>query len=345
MILWSILLEKTHNIAKKVNQSNLSVELMNGSVIYLKSLDSPERLRGVSLDAIVIDECGSVRNLEEIFVKIIRPSLADKLGTADFISSPSGRNYFFKLWSNGKNKADWESFQYTTIQGMNVTEEEIEAAREDMDDKSFNQEFNGEFISFDGLVVPDFCQIKNNSNETVQDDDTLLIGVDFNINKNPASVWVLRNGLLHMVDAFYGSFDTEQMMLAIQNRYPKHKIIFTTDASGSARKTSAGGKTDVSIIESFGYTVKNLSKNPGIIDRVNSFNSMICNSKGERKLFFVQNKRTEKFIEALLEHYFDDNGMPNKKHLYHDDCVDSMQYLVWRFSSFGRVKPTRTGRR
>ena len=334
-IIWQILKDKTrNNLSTKINESRLEVTLINGSVISLKGADRADTLRGVSLSGCVFDEFATMRESKEVWQQVIRPALSDRQGWALFISSPKGRDYFYDLYNEAKSKDGWESWQRTTLDGGNVPESEIIQAKSELDERSFNQEYLGSFESFDGLVVPNFDRKLNESIEPLDRSDTLIMGVDFNVNKMPCIVHIKRNQEIHAIDEFYGSFNTVELMEAIERRYPKYKKIFHTDATGVANKSSAGGQTDISIIRSYGYAVYNLSKNPNPLDRVNSFNSMVCSVDLTRRYFV--NKKCKRLLETLEKHVFDDNGMPNKKHEYHDDVFDGTSYAVWHYSDYGK---------
>lgn len=333
-IIWEILKDKTRNgLAKNTNESRLEVTLINGSRIFLKGADRADTMRGVSLSGLVMDEFATMRDNEDVWKQVLRPALSDKQGWALFISSPKGRDYFYDLYNRAKSQEGWQSWQFTTLEGGNVPESEVLMAKNEMDERSFNQEYNGSFESFEGLVTPNFDRKLNESLEEIQPYDTLIMGVDFNVNKMPCGVHLKRGNELHCVDEFFGSFNTDALMEAIELRYPKHKKIFHTDASGNANKSSAGGRTDLDIIRSYGYTVQNLTRNPNIIDRVNAHNSMICSSDGTRRYFV--HKRCKRHVEAHEKHVFDDNGLPNKKHPWIDDVFDDTSYATWHYSGYG----------
>ncbi len=336
-ILWEILKDKTRNgFASNVNESRLEVTLVNGSRIFLKGADRPDTMRGVSLSGVVIDEFATVREPETVWQQVLRPALSDQKGWALFISSPAGRNYFYDLYNNAKVLDGWASWQFTTLDGGYVDDEEIESAKHDLDERSFRQEYLATFESFSGLVVPNYDRALNHSVETIQEDDTLIVGVDFNVNKMPFSIFVKRGKELHLVDFMYGSFNTDEAMEALELRYPNHRKLFHTDASGTANKSSAGGVTDVKIIEGYGYRVANLSRNPNIIDRVNAFNSFVCSTDNTRR-FFANNK-LKRVTDTLEKHVFDENGLPDKKHEFFDDVFDSMSYAVWHYSDYGKTR-------
>ena len=80
----------------KKNESELSVELTNGSVIQLKGAESADSLRGVSLSSLIVDEVAYVK--QEAWEMVLRPALSDQGGPAWFITTPAGLNWFHDLW-------------------------------------------------------------------------------------------------------------------------------------------------------------------------------------------------------------------------------------------------------
>ena len=298
-------------------------------------------MRGVSLSGCVLDEYATVKDNSMVWQEVLRPALSDQKGWCIFISSPKGRDYFYDLYNNAKTNEDWNSWQFTTLDGGYVDEKEIEMAMRDLDERSFKQEYLASFESYDGLVVPSFDRELNKSLEVIQPNDTLIIGIDFNVNKMPCGIFVKRNKELHLVDFMFGSFNTVALMESIKIKYSKYRLIFHTDASGVQNKSSAGGKTDISIIQSYGYQVMNLTRNPNIIDRVNAFNTMICSTDNTRTLFVAPHLKM--VIETLEKHFFDDNGLPNKKHEYHDDVFDAISYVAYHYSSYSFNKIQKIG--
>lgn len=76
------------------------------------------------------------------------------------------------------------------------------------------------------------------SSETVKVNDVLHVGMDFNVTKMAAVVYVRRGEHMHAVDEFFNLFDTPAMIEAIQERYPNHEVAVYPDASGENRKSS-----------------------------------------------------------------------------------------------------------
>ena len=90
-ILWDDLKQKMLAVrwAKKINESELTIELVNGTKIYLRSADNPDSLRGISVDYLVMDECAMVD--VKMWTEVLRPALSDRGGHALFITTPKGK--------------------------------------------------------------------------------------------------------------------------------------------------------------------------------------------------------------------------------------------------------------
>jgi len=152
-------------ICVKRNESDLSVELTNGSIIALKGAENPDTLRGVSLSTLIVDEAAYVK--QDAWEMVLRPALSDQGGPAWFITTPAGLNWFHDLWEQAQDQEDWRTFSYTTVQGGNVPPEEIEAARRTLDERTFRQEYLASFETLAGRVYPDFSD--DNITETAED--------------------------------------------------------------------------------------------------------------------------------------------------------------------------------
>ena len=221
----------------------------------------------------------------EAWYEVLRPSLSDRQGAALFIGTPKGRNHFYDLWTKGADKSDgWTSFQYTTIQGGNVEETEIEQAKRDLDERTFNQEYNAEFVNYQGIIYYNFS--REESVQRSQDDGSLLhVGMDFNLDPMSAVLAIRDGSTLKVVDeiVIYGS-NTDEMVDEIKTRYPNRQICIYPDPAARQRKTSAGGRTDLSILQNAGFAVKVRDKHSAIRDRINSVNARLKSADGERHL-------------------------------------------------------------
>ena len=309
----------------KTNESSLTLRLINGSVISLKGAEKPNNLRGRALDFCVLDEFADMR--PEAWYEVIRPSLSDRQGSAVFIGTPKGRNHFYDLWAKGIDGAgSWSSFQYTTIQGENVPAEEIEAARADLDERTFKQEYEAEFVTYQGLIYYGFSR-EESVLDMGDDNGTLHIGMDFNLDPMSAVICIRKGGKLYAIDeiVMYGS-NTDEMVAEIKDRYGNRNIIIYPDPASRQRKTSAGGRTDLSILQNAGFSVKAKNSHALVRDRINAVNSRLLSGDGERHLYISPKcKQTIKSLERQT--YKEGTSVPNKDDGF-DHMNDAIGYLI-----------------
>ena len=309
----------------KTNETALTIRLINGSTISLKGAEKPNNLRGRALDFVVLDEFADMR--PEAWYEVLRPSLSDREGSALFIGTPKGRNHFYDLWAKGIDSSDgWESFQYTTVQGGNVSPNEIEQAKADLDERTFNQEYCAQFVTYAGLIYYNFERAS--SVVKFKDDGGVLhIGMDFNTDPMSAVVALRKGNSLICIDEIiiYGS-NTDEMAKEIHQRYPNRQIIIYPDPAARQRKTSAGGRTDLSILQNAGFMTKAKQSHPAVRDRINAVNSRLKSGSGERHLFFTDKcKQAIKSLERQT--YKEGTSQPNKDDGY-DHANDALGYMV-----------------
>ena len=329
-IAWDMLIQTIpEEYIQKTNETALTIKLINGSVISLKGAEKPNNLRGRALDFVVLDEFADMR--PEAWNEVLRPSLSDRHTEesptrALFIGTPKGRNHFYDLWASGLDGAEgWDSFQYTTLQGGNVPQAEIEQARNDLDERTFNQEYCAEFVTYSGLIYYAFSRELSVIN--IDDNNgTLHIGMDFNLDPMSAVICLRHGQDLLAIDeiVMYGS-NTDEMVAEIKDRYPNRHIIIYPDPASRQRKTSAGGRTDLSILQNAGFSVKVKKQHPLVRDRINAVNSRLLSGDGNRHLFVSPKcKQTIKSLERQT--YKEGTSIPNKDGT--DHMNDALGYLV-----------------
>jgi len=300
---------KERNWLKAVNKSDLAFTLVNGSVIYLRSADNPDSIRGIGLDYVVLDEAADIS--EEAWKAVIRPTLSDKEGSAMIISTPKGRGWLYDVYNDAKHLNDWASWQFTTAEGGIVSEQELAQARIDLDERTYKQEYEAEFVDYSGLIYYAFGEhnIKD-MNFTNNEHTTLNVGIDFNLDPGCAVIAFKHANGIHIYDEveIYGT-DTREMVQEIQRRYPNRRYICYPDASGAQRRTSAGGITDHIILKNAGFNLKVGSVNPSVKDRIASVNA-VCKKDNMR---LTISPKCVKVIKGLRSHtYKEGTRQPTK---------------------------------
>ena len=143
-------------IARKIPNAEVklvdrTVILPGGGFVAVRSADNPDSLRGEGLDFVVMDECAFMQR--ESWTEAIRPALSDRLGKALFISTPKGRNWFWENYQRGINGEEgWQSWTYPTASNPFIDKGEIEAAKRDLPEIIFRQEYLAEFVDDQGGV-------------------------------------------------------------------------------------------------------------------------------------------------------------------------------------------------
>lgn len=317
---------------KKINETEMTFTLINNSTISLKGADNYDSLRGVGLDFLVMDEAGDIE--PEAFFEVLRPALSDKQGKALFLGTPKGFNWFKDIFDLAEQYPnEWASFQFTTLDGGQVPEEEIEAARRTLDFKTFSQEYEATFQNFTGRVFYGFERARNIKTFNIKDyqsvrmADTLHVGLDFNVAQMSATVGVREGNYFHIIDEIMiPSSNTDEMVDEIKTRYPNKTIICYPDPAGSARKTSASGKTDHTILRMAGFTVKAPHVHDPVRDSVNAVNAKLCSSTGEVTLFIDPKcRKTIESLEKLV--YKDGSNQIDKDHNF-DHAADALRYCI-----------------
>ena len=329
---------------KKVNVSELTFTLVNGSQIMIRSADNPDSIRGIGVDFVVIDEAADIPRLDDTWKAVIRPTLSDREGHALIIGSPKGRNYFYDMYNTVET--DWQSWQFTTLAGGNVSEEEIEAAKKDLDDRTFRQEFLAEWIDFQGLIYYNFSD-DNIKSMPLPQQFILEIGIDFNVSPGVAVLGFKHAGGLHIFDEIemYGT-NTYEMVAEINQRYPHHRKNVYPDAAGAQRKTSAmGGITDHVILKNAGYKLIVGNTNPSVKDRLAAVNSAFKSAQGITKLTI--DAKCKGLIECLRKQTYKEGTRQPEKNGY-DHYPDSLGYAVnsmfpIRVETTGAHAPLRRG--
>jgi phage terminase large subunit len=326
-------------ICVKRNESDLSLELTNGSIIALRGAENPDALRGVSLSSLVVDEAAYVK--QEAWEMVLRPALSDQGGPAWFITTPAGLNWFHDLWEQAQEQRDWTTFSFTTIEGGNVPAEEIEAAKRTLDERTFKQEYLASFETLSGRVFPDFDN--DNITPTVQDTGgPILVGLDFNVSIMAGSIASKVGDTLHVWDEIaIKNSNTDEVCAWLKGKFPGREVIVYPDPTGAARKTSAAGKTDHGIIRQHGFRVVAPKAPWAIKDRLNATNWLIRNMQGERRL--MVHPRCKNVIKSLKNLTYKegvDDFVPDKDSGL-DHHADGLGYMI--LSALNLVKPWKVG--
>lgn len=163
---------------EKTNEVELTIYLRSGSIICLKSADAPERLLGAGPHGIILDEFAMMKS--EVWERIIQPIVrANPKGFVWFVSTPKGKNHFYKLFRRGlKPDSEWRSWKLKASDSGILSKEQLELARQDMPEPLFRQEFEVEWLEGEGSVFRGVKEIATAEPQKPLEGHRYIMGVD-----------------------------------------------------------------------------------------------------------------------------------------------------------------------
>lgn len=148
-----------------------------GSVLEAKSMENPDSLAGEANDLVIVDEAALNSNIEDIWTQMLQPTLMDKEGSAIFISTPRGKNQFYKLYLFGQtgrrqrdgrlqitfdedagvtnDMTEWSSFQRSTYDNP-LLASNPEKSKEEIDSAYRRAALSGKVLKFKQEYMADF---------------------------------------------------------------------------------------------------------------------------------------------------------------------------------------------
>ena len=183
-----------HLLAKPPSETELKLTFINGSEVHVLGMDKPERVEGTPWDGGVLDEYGNMKM--QTWPEHVRPALSDRLGWCDFIGVPEGRNHYYKLYNeaqvmNAERLAkglppEWDTFWWPSADILPASE--IVAAKRDLDELTYQQEYEGSFVNFTGQAYYAFDERKHCARLQYDPTMPLLFMFDFNVSPGVACV-------------------------------------------------------------------------------------------------------------------------------------------------------------
>ena len=213
-IAWSRLKQKLEPLrvlgAVDINEGDLMVTFKhNGSVIRVFGADNPDAMRGVRLDAVVIDEVAQIK--PGVWVDVLQPTLADRKGWALFIGTPAGINLFSELYYRAESLSDWHAGRYTVYDTQAIDMDEVERLKRDMSETAFAREFLCDFAAAgdDQLISLNDAEVAARREYVDRDisESPRILGVDPARFGDDRSVVFKRQGLVAFKPDIYRGID------------------------------------------------------------------------------------------------------------------------------------------
>lgn len=328
----------------RVYESELCIVTHLGSELWVVGLDRPERMEGTPWDGGVLDEYADMK--ADVWRSSVRPALSDRQGWCWFTGVPDGLNHFKDLADYARSSGDplWGYYHWPSADILPA--EEVAAARRDLDERTFRQEYEASFEVASGRVYYPFDRSLH-VDDTVEIDARLPICLCCDFNVDPC-VWELAQTDGAMVRVFdevvLRGTSTMEMGREVLARYGGHAGGFRVygDAAGSARSTT--GATDYAILAELGFTDQRVARsNPAVKDRVNTLNAMLRSSSGEVRLRI--NGRCRMLVRDLETVCWNGDSMDlDKSERDRTHASDALGYFLCREFAPRRFRPDRGGR-
>lgn len=313
----------------KVNTSNKEVHLYNGrtyrTTVICRSMDDPGKIVGFKIGKALVDELDVMRKLEAqtAWRKIIarmRQVAPGLLNSIDVTTTPEGFKFVYEQFVKAvRERPELQSLyglvQASTYQNAkNLPDDYIDSLRASYPPQLISAYLRGQFVNLtSGSVYPDFDRRLNHTDETIQPNEPLHIGMDFNVLKMAAVVNVIRDGEPRSLCELLNVRDTPEMARMLKERYRDkgHSVIIYPDASGQNTSSKSASESDLSILRKAGFTIRVGSTNPAVKDRVNAVNGVILNDRGERR-WKINTNLCPILTESIEQQPYDKNGEPDK---------------------------------
>ena len=333
MVSWSILKDIFAKKDVSINETELSITFDNGAKIELKGADKPDSLRGVSTTMVVMDEYSYMK--ENVWGEIIQPTLAETKGSALFVGTPTGvQNHFYDLFVKGQSKGgDYKSWQFTTLDGGFISEDEVENAKKNLDKRTFEQEYLASFLTAANRAAYNFsrdihCKVMDKS-------PRMFWGIDFGVASYMTAILMCENtaGKLYVFDEIgLQNSNTFELAKRMQEKAPGLPVY--PDPAGKAR-TSNSTKSDHMILQESGFTVISKKANPTQKDRLNALNKMLEDATGKHRLFV--NPKCKSLIRDLELCTMENGQILKTETLSH--FLDALCYpMDYRYGFKGQAK-------
>lgn len=181
----------------RINEAELRIDYPNGGRFRLYGADNPDSMRGIYLDAAVMDEPAQMKPMA--WAEVIRPALADRRGRCTFIGTPKGRDWFYELFRNAERDDDWYTLTLRASQSGLLPEEEIIAMSKVMTPSQIAQELE---CSFDEQTAMQFMSTLDVNQSMLRDAPKeayahapRILGVDIARHGDDESCIIRRQGI------------------------------------------------------------------------------------------------------------------------------------------------------
>lgn len=328
-----------NGIGGAINESELKVTLPNGATIRLYGAENGDRLRGLYLDHVVLDEFADFP--PTLWSEVLRPALSDRKGGATFIGTPKGRNAFYDLWSKAQGDLDWFSLILKASETGILDRDELADAAKEMTPEQYAQEYEGSFeAAIMGAYYSDqIAQAERDERITSVPHDprvSVVTAWDLGMGDHTAIWFCQRIGrevrLIDYYESFGAGLDHYVKVLRDKSyNYEYHILPHDVEV-----RELGTGTSRLEVLNTLGLRSVTVAKKMNIDDGINAVRTLLPRC-------WIDRKKCEAGIEALRQYRADYDekrkiysGKP--RHDWTSHSADSLRYLAIGLKEHGMVR-------
>lgn len=330
---------KENNIpirVKKSNQEMIITYLTTGSTFQALSGDDPDKLRGQTLNYLIIDEAAMLD--DEIWNKHLRPMTAVFQAPVLFISTPKGKNWFYDIYQLGlTDNPNWKSFHYTSYDGIICAKDtpenhpgrdELDRIKAETDEVTWRQEYLAEFLDGGGQVFTHWKTEK--LIKTAEDGHSYICGLDLAKHVDFTVLTIYDMDSHKPVDYLRMSdLDWSAQIFTIKEylkRYHNPRVYCDSTGVGDSIVERMRVEENIDAI--------------GIVFSTKQKQQLIQNLAVMLNKEEITVPDDMVFVDELERYKYDISSTGNFKYSapsgYHDDCVCSLALVAWGISHMAK---------
>ena len=155
-------------------------------------MDNKKAARSRKYARVIVDEAAFCQDLDVMWRRAIRPTLTDLSGDAWFISTPDGRNAFYRMWQFAQERPTWYTVQRSSWDNPFLPIADLEDLKQQLPERDYIQEIMAKFVSEEGSVFRNVNGAVTLDKSLTEPDpnSTYVFGVDWG-RTNDATVCVI----------------------------------------------------------------------------------------------------------------------------------------------------------
>ena len=217
-----------------INTENVVLKQHPTSIIFMQSVDKdPDRMRGGTYQFIHWSEVAFSKieqgfTILDVFERIVQPTLRKTNGYVYLESTPNGKNGWMEMFNNAKDLGLHPiKFSLSDLVAMGIVpEEEYHQIASTTQPDVFRQEYECEFVTFQGKIYKEFNE-KLHVRKLDPPKDWMTVGFAIDWGYEPSATCILfayvKDGVIHIFDEHYAlkelAIHTAEVLQAKQHAY------------------------------------------------------------------------------------------------------------------------------